>query len=553
MLKFGAELMYIRPTTFAALGGRGSMGFNGVFTQNPQARSGTGSSVADLLLGVANTLDTSTVGDAVERGRYFGGYLQDDWSATTNLTINMGVRYELFWPYYTVHNRMANFILDRQSKYFGQMIIAGNSNFPRSLETMDKNNVSPRVGLAYHVPWAKGMVVRAAYGIFYAQDDGLGVTSRMTHNPPFWGYGGSSIISDQLFPNTGFVLSSSATAPRLPPIDPSQFVLNPLATAGLTSWPSRYTRPYVQEWNVSIEKELPWRLLWETNYVGNTGTKLWGRYQGNQPLTNGPGSPNTRRPLAQYTHAPINVFGPWNRSHYEGISTNLKRRFSKGLQFMTAFTYGKAMDLFNQAIDVCDGCDEGIQNSYDLNSLMGPADQDVRLRYTFAGTWDLPMGKGHQFASRGAGAALLGGWQMDAIYTAQSGYPFTPNLNFDNANAGNGSWPDRVCNGSLSNPTLNEWFNTSCFVVPQQYQFGNTGRNVLRAPGIQDVDFGLHRSFRIPVGETTRLNFRAEAFNAFNHPQFGKPGSTLGNSQFGVISGTSIDNRIVQLALRLVF
>ena len=187
------------------------MGFYGVFTQNPQARSGTGSSVADLLLGVANTLDTSTVGDAVERGRYFGGYLQDDWSATTNLTINLGVRYELFSPYYTVHNRMANFILDRQSKYFGQMIIAGNSNFPRSLETMDKNNVSPRVGLAYHVPWAKGMVVRAAYGIFYAQDDGLGVTSRMTHNPPFWGTVDlrSSATSCSQTPD-----SSSAPAPQ---------------------------------------------------------------------------------------------------------------------------------------------------------------------------------------------------------------------------------------------------------------------------------------------------------------------------------------------------
>jgi Carboxypeptidase regulatory-like domain len=235
LLKFGAEFMLIRPTTFAALGGRGSFNFNGVFTQNPQKRSGTGSSIADLLLGAANKLNTSTVGDAVERGKYLSEYFEDDWSATPNLTLNLGVRYALFWPYYTVHNRMANFILDRSSSYFGQMIVAGNPNFPRALETMDKNNIAPRVGFAYRVPWTKNLVVRGAYGVFYAQDDGLGVTSRMTHNPPFWGYGGASIISDQLFPSTGFILSSSATAPRLPPIDPSQFVLDPTATAGLTS------------------------------------------------------------------------------------------------------------------------------------------------------------------------------------------------------------------------------------------------------------------------------------------------------------------------------
>lgn len=553
MLKFGGEFMLIRPTTFAALNGRGSMTFNGVFTQNPQGRSGTGSPVADLLLGTANNLTTGTVGDTVERGKYLGGYFQDDWTVTPNLTLNLGVRYELFFPYTEVHNKMATFILDPSNPNFGQLILAGNSAFPRSLETMDKNNIAPRVGLAYRVPWSKDLVVRAAYGIFYGQDNGWGVSQRMTANPPFWNYGGASITSDQLFPDTGFVLSSSATAPRLPPIAPSQFVLNPLATTTLYSWPQRYTTPYVQEWNLSIQKQLPWGLLLETSYVGNIGIKLWGRSQGNQPLTNGPGSPNSRRPLAQYTHAPINALGPWNRSHYEGASVSVKRRFSNGLQLMSAFTYGKSMDLFNQALDVCDGCAEGIQNSYNLNSLMGPSDQDARLRYTFAGTWDLPVGIGRRFVSHGWGANLLGSWQMDAIYTAQSGYPFFPTLSFDNANAGNGSWPNRVCNGALSNPTLTAWFDTSCFVAPAQYVFGNSGRNILTGPGINDLNFGLHRSFRIPVGEATHLDFRAEAFNAFNHPQFGQPGATIGNPAAGKISSTSVANREIQLALRLVF
>jgi hypothetical protein len=231
----------------------------------------------------------------------------------------------------------------------------------------------------------------------------------------------------------------------------------------------------------------------------------------------------------------------------------VKKRLGSGLQFATSFTYGKAMDLFNQGVDVCDGCNEGIQNSYDLDSLMGPSDQDVRFRYTLAATWDLPTGKGRPFLSHGWGAYVLGNWQLDAIYTAQSGFPFTPVLNFDNANAGNASWPDRVCNGALPNPTLQEWFDTSCFVAPPQYQFGNSGRNILTGPGMNNVDFGLHRSFRIPAGEATRMEFRADAFNLLNHPQFGQPGNTIGNPGAGKISSTSVANREIQLALKLSF
>ncbi|MGH9581380.1 MAG: TonB-dependent receptor, partial [Bryobacteraceae bacterium] len=279
----------------------------------------------------------------------------------------------------------------------------------------------------------------------------------------------------------------------------------------------------------------------------------WGRSEGNQPLTNGPGSPNSRRPLAQYTHAPVNAFDPWNTSHYEGVSTTVKKRFSDGLQFASSFTYGKAMDLFDQSIDLCDGCNEGIQNSYNLNSLMAPADDDVRFRYTFAGTWSLPAGRGRRFVSHGWGADVLGSWQVDAIFTAQTGFPFTPILSFDNANAGTTSWPNRVCNGSLPNPTLSEWFDTACFVTPPQYQFGNSGRNILTGPGMDNLDFGLHRSFTVPVGETTRLEFRAEAFNMLNHPQFSQPGSTIGNPGVGIISSTSTANREIQLALRLAF
>lgn len=553
LLKFGFEALYIRPTTFTALAGRGSMTFNGVFSQNPSARPGTGNPVADLLLGTATSLTTGTTGDSQERGKYFAGYLQDDWTVSRNLTLNLGLRYELPLPYSEVNNRMANFILAPNNPDFGKLILAGNPAFPRALLTTDQDDLAPRIGLAYHVPHGGGLVIRGAYGIFYAQDSGWGVSSRLTNNPPFFGYGGASISSDQLFPATGFVLAPGATAPRLPPVNPAQFVFNPLATSQLVSWPLQYTTPYVQEWNLSVEKQLPWDMLWETSYVGNLGLDLWGQSQGNQPLTNGPGSPNNRRPLAQYTHAPIKAFGPWDRSHYSGISTKIQKRMGHGVQVLTDFTYGNSMDLFNPAIDVCNGCNEQVQNSYDLNSLLGPSDQDARLRFTFSGVWSLPFGPGFRMASQGWKAVVFGSWQVDGIYQAQSGYPFTPVLSFDNANAGTNSWPNRICNGTLSNPSLTAYYNTGCFVVPAQYQFGNTGRNVLFGPGINDVDFALHRSFRIPVGEQTRLQFQIEAFNLFNHPQFNGPGNTIGTSSAGVISSTSVDNREMQLSLKLIW
>jgi len=543
LLKFGADYQIIRPTTFSALGGRGSFGFTGVFTQDPQRRSGTGSALADLLLGVANTASTGTAADAVERGKYLGEYVQDQWTVTPSLTVNFGLRYELFFPYVEAHNKMANFIVDPGDPRFGNLVFAGDPAKPRSLQYLDKNNFAPRVGFGYRLPGAGALVVRGSYGVFYAQDQGTGVTNRMTSNPPFFGYGGISLISDQTLPSTGFVLSTSASVPRPAPISPQQFVLNPAATTTLVSWSQRATAAYVQEWNITIEKQLAQNLVWSASYVGNSGTHLWGLYEANQPVTNGAGSPTTRRPLRAFTSASIKRLAPWNRSNYEGVSTRLEKRFSRGLSFLAAFTYGKAIDLQNPALDVCDGCSAGnnVQNSYDLNANRAASDNNVPLRFVFAGMFDTPAWK------------YVGRWTLNVIFQAQSGSPFTPTLSFDNANAGTTSRPDRVCSGALSNSTLSRYFDVSCFVTPAQYAFGNSGRNILYGPGMNNVDLGIHRVFRIPGREGMTLEFRAEAFNALNHPQFANPGSTIGTATAGVISSTAAPNRQVQFALRFVF
>jgi len=232
------------------------------------------------------------------------------------------------------------------------------------------------------------------------------------------------------------------------------------------------------------------------------------------------------------------------------MSSRLEKRFSKGLSFVSSFTYGRSIDLENPALDVCDGCESGngVQNNYNLNAQRGPSDQNVPLRFVFGSVWDLPSG-----GTKGWVKNVAGGWQLSAIYQVQSGFPFTTTLSFDNANAGTNSWPNRVCNGNLSHPTIAHWFDTSCFVAPPQYVFGNEGRNVLTGPGRNNLDFGLHRIFKLPVREGMALEYRAEAFNLFNHPQFGFPGATIGTAAAGVISSTAVPNRILQMALRVTF
>jgi hypothetical protein len=423
---------------------------------------------------------------------------------------------------------------------------------------MDKNNWAPRVGFVWRVPKLKNTVIRTSYGIFYAQDQGNGVNNRPTNNPPFFGYGSVSITSDQLNPSTGYVLSSGVPVPRPTPMSGADFVLVPSATTQLVSWDRFHPTPYIQQWNFTVQKQLPSNMVLEVAYVGSSGVHLWGISEGNQPLVNGPGAVNTRRPLAQYTVASVKTFSAWNHSTYEGVSARLQKRYSRGLSFMAAFTHGRAIDLQNSALDACDQCPVGngvggVQNAYNRAAQKGPSDNSVPYRFSYGGAWELPFGPGRSMLKHGWLGQVAGRWQVSTIYAVQGGLPFTAVLNFDNANAGNTSYPNRVCSGKLDNPTIAKWFDTSCFAAPASYVFGNEGRNVIVGPGRNNLDVGLHRRFVLPFREGMYLQFRAEAYNFLNHPQFSRPGNTVGNAGYGVISTTSVVNRQLQFALRLAF
>ncbi|MEZ5355984.1 MAG: TonB-dependent receptor [Bryobacteraceae bacterium] len=544
-VKAGFDFQLIRVRTSATLQGRGAWGFTGVFSQDPQRRPGSGSAVADLLLGLPNTITIGTRAVSEERAPNYYWYFQDDWSITPTLTLNLGFRYELTKPFYEVNNRLSTLVTDYGDPLFGQYILAGDSRLPRPLQYTDRNNIAPRFGFAWRTP-APGLVLRGGFGVFYGQDEGFGVSQRMTNNPPFVGFGGFNVNSDQLNISSTIPLSSPLP-PRPAAPDPSAYTWDPNSTVQLRSWTNRFTIPYVLQWTLSMQKELKPGLLWELNYVGNRGIKLWGVYEGNQP-TPGAGSVNNRRPLAGFTRGSIIRGEPWVTSNYNGLSTRLERRFSQGLSFLASYTYGRSLDTQSN-VDLCDGCvnssgSGSVQDVRNRKANRGPSDHNVPHRFVFSSGWDVPFLRANP---------IVGGWTLSGILSLSSGLPFGLNLPFDNAGTGNINWPNRIADGRLASPTIDRWFDTAAFAFPTQYTFGNAGRNYLTGPGTKSVDFSLQRIFNLPINDISRLEFRAEAFNLFNTPQFGIPGATLQTANFGVIGGTANSNRQLQFGLRLLF
>lgn len=556
LLKFGFTHQYLRFYTFSALQGRGAFTLDGSYTQNPQSRSNSGSGLGDLLLGYAQQVTISNISVSNLRVQNDFMYVQDDWKITPRLTLNLGLRYEVYFPITETDNRLGNFVTTRGDPNYGKLIYAGLNGQSRSLMNTDLNNFAPRFGFAWRAPHTRDLTVRGGYGMFYGNpDEQTGVGNMMTNNPPFVGAGGLSLIGDRTLPSTAFNLSGSLP-PTPAPISPQNFALAPTATASLQSWPSYYKAPLVQQWNLSLEKQLPGSVVAELGYVGNTSYGLWGTYPGNQPLTPGPGGVATRRPFAPYTIAPITTSAPWGRSHYQGMIARFEKRYTKGLYLLANFTWGRAMDNSSGiALDGCTYCgtQEAVQNAYNLRAQYGPSDSNVPRRFVFSTNYDVPLGKGHKLASAGLGDWILGGWQTSVIWTAQDGSPFTLKLSQDNANVGNTSWPNRVCNGRLDNPTPQRWYDQSCFVTPPQYQFGNAGRNELYGPGTDNVDVALHRFFPIPVREGMRLEFRGEFYNVFNRTQLGIPETSQGLPQTGQITNTAAPNRQIQLGLKLLW
>ncbi|WP_180540419.1 TonB-dependent receptor [Nevskia soli] len=535
-IKFGVDFQQVTLYANVTLEARPAYTFNGVYTQNPQSRAGTGSAFADFLLGETSSAQVSTNSISNSRQHIYQGYVQDDWQVNSRLTLNLGVRYELPMPFFELTNNYADAILE-PGPYYGKLLDAHNlagTGYSNSFVDANYHNFAPRVGYAYKL--TNKTVIRSAFGVFYGRDENVPVARRPTNNPPYFIL--TTYTSDQIDPN--IILSQGFPSTALNPAT----VVDPTVNTYLKHSPT----PYTQQWNFNIQQDVGAGFVAQVGYIGSSAHDLYFPVQIDTP-TPGPGSIQARRPLPQYSGD--YEYGPFVSSNYNALQAQLERRFSKGLEVLAAYTWSHSID---NGSSQADNDSFTPLDPFNLALDRGNSNFDVRQRFVLSSVYELPFGKGKPFFSNNRFAgAVLGGWQVTDIFSAQTGLPFTPVLAVDNTNTGTVAVPNRIANGALPSNERGpqNWFDEADFVTPAQYVYGNSGRNILRGPGFRNMDVGISRFFAL--GERFNLEFRAEAFNIFNTPELGLPNATLGQATTGTITTVVNPQRELQLALRLRF
>jgi hypothetical protein len=544
-LKFGGSYRFVRSWFAISSNARGNYTFSGGFTQNPQNRGATGSGLADFMLGIPSTASISNFTQGDLRYRYWGGFVQDDWKATSKLTINAGLRYELWTQPVERHNNQANFFLaDRKLAYAFNNVPAGVpasavERVPldmdtRSLLKTSYTNLAPRLGFAYQA--APSLVVRGGAGIFYADSPFIGASGRLVANPPY--AIANTYATDNITPilqlSTGFP-AGAVTAVNF-------------NSANLVTFAPDLRNGSVYHWSMGAQKQAG-QYVFDVNYVGTRAVKLPVGYNVNQALA-GPGSVASRRPYQGFNDIAGQVSMGYSR--YNALEARAERRYSNGLSLLASYTYSKSLDNGGEQLvgDLSLRDVNNVDQEYSLSS------GDMRHRFVSSVLYDLPFGHGRRFdIANPLLNAVAGGWQVNTIITVRSGQPFTPLLGVSSANTG-AARPSVLRDGNLASDqrTVQNWFDKTAFYSPAQYLYGNAGRNILIAPGAANVDFSTFKRFSLArVRESTELQVRAEFFNFFNHPQFGVPNNRVDIAQGASITTLSTPMRQLQFGVKLLF
>jgi hypothetical protein len=590
-LKFGTELRYVQFTIFQPAASRGTLNFASDFTDNPAAPTSGGEAFATFLLGIPDGGSiTNEHNVAYHRGDY-SWFFQDDVRVSEKLTLDLGLRYELFTTVKAAHNQEANFDFSTNSLIVpkGQQatltptlagLIPIHATGSSGLISPDLTDFAPRLGLAYQ--FTNELVLRAGYGIFYGgEENGPFSNPSPGFNPPFF--------VTQQFTQPCFASDANPSTPNFDCSIPgltalSQgFPANSLTdpnTPTLFSESATLKTPYTQQWHLGFEYQLPSQTVLSVSYAGSHGSRLYGMYNGNQAqpnvtfcTTNGNTPQNCptapRRPFPA-VDASIATLRANDFSNYNALQVHLEKRLSHGLQVGASYTYSHALDDASSA-------SLGSLNNGDFRDQLTPsleygnADFDVRHRFVIDYAYQLPFGHGQALGGNAVGVLdqIIGNWQVAGITTAQTGNWFTVTDSVTNVSTADGGGtvgfyevrPNLAGNPNGRPCSTGALFNTCAFVdntIP--FTFGNAGRNIVRGPGLQNWDFSVFKMF--PVKEQMHLEFRAEFFNIFNHvnPLLGLTGEIsqepvaveFGTPQFG-LAQSARDPRFVQFALKFYF
>ena len=323
---------------------------------------------------------------------------------------------------------------------------------------------------------------------------------------------------------------------------PSSLTANSSTASGVNPY---FPTAYVQQWNFDVERQFGQTLLLDVGYRASKGTDLPLSYDPNQPL---PGTGNAGRPFQNFGN--ITYYIESGNSSFNSLMFKLDKKISHGLSFLASYTYGRSID---EGSGTASGSDASgfPQNSRNLSGgERGLSDFDVRHRLVISPVWALPFGH----AGKSLTDKLISDWQISGIFQLQTGRPFTANESGNiSLTSQNADRPNVIagCKPNDGPQTVNQWINTSCFMLPPTDTFGDVGRNTLTGPGMVTVDTAVARVFSIK--ERMRLQLRGEAFNTANHPNFQQANGTQNSPLFGRITATLIDNREIQVALKLLF
>lgn len=542
-IKYGIDFRFRTSGETASPPGESAFGrwvFDPTYSNNPAAPSGTGETIATMLLGypIAIRRDVFLPATATLRADELNFYVRDEWRVTGKLTVNIGLHYEINTPFTEAKDQWVNF-----DPATGKQLLAGQNGVSRTGNiNTDYHAWSPRVSLAYQLD--KKTIIRSGYGLFYFPQGNAGTNIRQFRQPPY-----DFVVN---IPFSGNDIPTTTAAQGFPIVTTSPSLTQGPALFALKGVTPDYRNGQMQQFNLSVQRELRKDMVATLGLVSSAGAKLYWARNINLPLP-GPGAVDPRRPYFSLYPGVTGI--TWlessGNSFFSSMQSTFEKRFSSGFYFLGNWTWSHGLDNVGG-----DGGNNGPipQDPHNRRADWASSNSDSRHRVNLATTYLLPFGPGRQFAN-GSGplGRVIGDWEIGGIAVMQSGLPFTVQVPGSPSNTSNASRANPVAGVSPipSNQSINLWFNPAAFTTPSAFTWGTLGRNSLNAPALYNFDFSVAKKIRFH--ESRELQFRSEFFNGLNHPEFGLPNATVGVGGAGTITSTQRSNRQIQFALRLAF
>jgi hypothetical protein len=535
----------------------------GSFTFNNVA---SGSALAELELGWVDSASLLATYPLLSRADSYAAYIQDDWRVSPSFTLNYGLRWDIDEPRWVEDNRQNSFNqteINPVSGTPGVVTFSGLDGLSKYANNWDLHNFGPRLGFAYKV--TNNWVIRGGGAVLF-----LGEYDQAT---PIVTNLGFSTQGSFVSPNNG-VTPAFLLAEGMPPVSsPTVADLTPgygavavgaKPTTTVTFFNPNRSNGYIYQSSLDIQRQFAGNMMLDIGYLGAFGHKMPcpDPQSIDQVPTNllGPGNTQVLRPFPQFSNVQV-VAADIGASKYDGLNIGLEKRYSQGLLFKFNYTYSHMMDNIDSRNELAGfpGTD-AFTNFYNQANDWGNSGNDIRHRVVFSTIYELPVGRGRRLAINNKPLDFVaGGWSVGSVATARTGTPLSPVVANNTTNSfSDGERPNVVGNWQLAanrttSQQISEWFNTAAFAAPAPYVFGDAGRTFGEGPHMVSVDASLLKDFK--VTERIVVEFRAEALNVLNHPNFANPNTTFGSAAFGQITSLVAGNqsRILQLGLHLGF